>query len=100
MFAAGNEGFHVSATDDGLKTVTSPATSKNCLAAGATNTAAQRSASTTSSQAYVVARMAVLQRLGGGAQAVDNYRVRPARGILDVTAALSACGMHVCSTAQ
>ena len=75
MFAAGNEGFHVSATDDGLKTVTSPATSKNCIAAGATNTANQQSASITSSQQYTVARMAVLQAVGGGAQVVDNYRV-------------------------
>lgn len=78
VFAAGNEGFHVSATDDGLKTVTSPATSKNCIAAGATNAIDQQSASVASTQQYVVARMAVLQRLGGGAQVVDDYRVSPA----------------------
>ena len=77
MFAAGNEGFHVSAADDGLKTVTSPATSKNCIAAGATNTIDQQSASVASTQQYVVARMAMLQRLGGGAQVVDDYRVSP-----------------------
>ena len=76
VFAAGNEGLHVSATNDGLKTVTSPATSKNCLAAGATNTAWQLSGSAASSQAYVVLRMAISQALAGGSQVVDNYRVR------------------------
>lgn len=76
VFAAGNEGFHVSAANDGLKTVTSPATSKNCIAAGATNTAWQLSGSAASSQAYVVLRMAISQALAGGSQVVDNYRVR------------------------
>lgn len=76
VFAAGNEGFHVSAADDGLKTVTSPATSKNGIAAGATNTAWQLSGSAASSRAYVVLRMAISQALAGGSQMVDKYRVR------------------------
>ncbi len=72
MFAAGNEGF--TGSRGGLTTVTSPATSKNCICAGATNTAYQRSASTSSSQ-YTVHKMSISQTLDSGSQVVDNYRV-------------------------
>ena len=75
VFAAGNEGF-ASAADGGLKTVTSPATSKNCIAAGATNTLWQAASAAASSQQYVVWRMAISQALPGGSQVVDDYRVR------------------------
>lgn len=75
MFAAGNEGFTGSRQGGGgLTTVTSPATSKNCICAGATNTAYQQTPSTASSQ-YTVHRMSISQLLNGGSQIVDNYRV-------------------------
>lgn len=73
VFAAGNEGVSWKA-DDGLKTVTSPATSKNCISVGATNTAYQQAVSATTSQ-FVVYRMSISQVLGGGSQIVDNYKV-------------------------
>jgi hypothetical protein len=72
VFAAGNEGF--TGKSGGLTTVTSPATSKNCICAGATNTAYQQTPSTASSQ-YTVHRMSISQLLNGGSQVVDNYRV-------------------------
>ncbi|BDA49389.1 probable c5a peptidase at N-terminal half [Coccomyxa sp. Obi] len=75
VFAAGNEGF--TGSRGGLTTVTSPATSKNCICAGATNTAYQRSASTSSSQ-YTVHKMSISQTLDSGSQVVDNYRVMQA----------------------
>ena len=59
VFAAGNEGVSWNA-NDGLKTVTSPATSKNCIAAGATNTAYQQEDSATTSQ-FIVYRMSISQ---------------------------------------
>ena len=76
VFAAGNEGFHLSNANDGLKTVTSPATSKNCIAAGATNTAYQADSDSASSQ-YVVFEMSISQQQGSGSQNVDQYKASP-----------------------
>lgn len=73
VFAAGNEGFHGSNAEDGLKTVTSPATSKNCISAGATNTASQIDSQTASSQ-YIVYKMTISQQQSGGFQYVDEYK--------------------------
>ena len=73
VFAAGNEGFHGSNAEDGLKTVTSPATSKNCISAGATNTAYQMDAQATSSQ-YVVFQMSIIQQQSSGSQEIDQYQ--------------------------
>lgn len=81
MFAAGNEGFTGSRkAGGGLTTVTSPATSKNCICAGATNTAYQQSPSTASSQ-YTVHTMSISQIVDSGSQVVDNYRVSQAEGV-------------------
>ena len=73
VFAAGNEGFHGSNAEDGLKTVTSPATSKNCISAGATNTASQIDSQMASSQ-YIVYKMAISQQQIVGFQYVDEYK--------------------------
>ena len=73
VFAAGNEGFHGSNAEDGLKTVTSPATSKNCISAGATNTAFQIDTQATSSQ-YIVFQMSIIQQQSSGSQDVDQYK--------------------------
>lgn len=72
-FAAGNEGFHGSNAEDGLKTVTSPATSKNCISAGATNTAYQIDSQSASSQ-YTIFKMSISQQQSGGSQNVDDYK--------------------------
>ena len=73
VFAAGNEGFHGSNAEDGLKTVTSPATAKNCISAGATNTAYQMDTQATSSQ-YIVFQMSIFQQQSSGSQDVDQYK--------------------------
>ena len=73
VFAAGNEGFHGSNAEDGLKTVTSPATSKNCISAGATNTANQIDVQAASSQ-YIVFQMSIIQQQSSGSQDVDQYK--------------------------
>ena len=78
MFAAGNEGFHGSNAEDGLKTVTSPATSKNCISAGATNTAYQMDTQATSSQ-YIVFQMSIIQQQSSGSQEIDQYQVSHCR---------------------
>ena len=75
VFAAGNEGLASASNSQGASTVSSPATSKNCIAAGATEIAGQASASNSQ---YVTAEMSVSQPVNGsGADTtVESYMVR------------------------
>ena len=74
VFAAGNEGSAGASPDQGATTVSSPATSKNCIAAGATEVAGQ---SFTSNPQYVTADMTVHQPVNasGSDSAVEVYMV-------------------------
>ena len=90
VFAAGNEGFHGSNAEDGLKTVTSPATSKNCISAGATNTAYQMDTQATSSQ-YLVFQMSIIQQQSSGSQDVDQYKVSHCRHSRLASACIELC---------
>ncbi len=73
VFAAGNEGA-VSATNKGATSVTSPATAKNCITAGATEVAGQ---SFITNPQYVTAGMTLHQPASDeGADAdVETYTV-------------------------
>ncbi|KAK9815878.1 hypothetical protein WJX72_011193 [[Myrmecia] bisecta] len=73
VFAAGNEGQ--SSATAGRMTVTSPATAKNCITAGASMTADQQLSASTSD--FVVNTMTVSQG-GDGAQQVEPLRVMKA----------------------
>ena len=73
VFAAGNEGGVVDGSR-GITTVTSPATAKNCVSAGATMTAYEDAQSVP--HGYSVFRMSVSQPSMSGPQEVENYRVR------------------------
>lgn len=75
VFAAGNEGAGSVNNSQGATTVTSPATAKNCITAGATEVAGQ---SFTSNPQYVTADMTLLQPLNGTTadSVVEKYLVR------------------------
>ena len=79
VFSAGNEGLAAAPANrlsHGMATVTSPATSKNCIAAGATNAARQPAGAAGAGAAYAVFLMSVSQPVDGGLQVVESYRVR------------------------
>ena len=73
VFAAGNEGA-VSAVNKGATSVTSPATAKNCITAGATEVAGQ---SFITNPQYVTADMTLHQPSSDqfGASEVESYSV-------------------------
>lgn len=77
VLAAGNEGA-ASATNQGATSVTSPATAKNCITAGATEVANQ---TFTTNPQYIVAEMSLHQPSTdpSGDQALESYLVRPAK---------------------
>jgi len=80
VFSAGNEGLAAAPANrlsHGMATVTSPATSKNCIAAGATNAAGQPAGAAGAGAAYAVFLVSVSQPVDGGLQIVESYRVRP-----------------------
>ena len=83
IFSAGNEGLSTAPENKaskGVTTVTSPATSKNCITVGATNTAWQATNAGSSSASYVVFQMSVAQPVDSGSQVVESYRVRSEPG--------------------